>query len=487
MFPADSDVVEALGAQRDFQPSDQEHFARFSGDWNPMHMDALAARRTQAGARVVHGMHLLLWALDHLASSNDRIGFLTSAKVQFPAFAHLDRQVTLAVVNNGSDGMRLQMMADQTLVLNATLKFGENIDSVSRPKVDADTIVIGDTPLELEFEAIGPQAGRLGIPEEAMDLAERLFPVLCRALGASAVCEMALLSTVVGMVVPGLHSILSKVAITFRGGECLLPGCDFRVSRTDARFRQVELTTEGARISAVATTFARVPPAPAPTLEAASALVAPGEFRGRRALIIGGSRGIGAATAKLIAAGGGTVTLSYAEGRTEAEAVASDINRGWGSSNCTIFRYDAKAEAEPQLAALPPSFTHVYYFATPQIFGPRRMEYSAERFLEFVKIYVDGFYNLAMALVKSQVPSSLSFVYPSSIAVVERPRYMSEYSMAKAAGEILCANLVRNIPGLSIDVPRLPRIETDQTAAVPPVAAVSAFEVMLPLLRGQRS
>ena len=54
-------------AARTFDRAGQERFAAFSGDRNPMHMDGLAARRTQAGTCVVHGMHLLLWSLDHLA------------------------------------------------------------------------------------------------------------------------------------------------------------------------------------------------------------------------------------------------------------------------------------------------------------------------------------------------------------------------------------------------------------------------------------
>jgi hypothetical protein len=51
---------------RRFTEHDQERFARFSGDWNPMHMDPIAARRTQAGAPVVQGVHLALWTLDTL-------------------------------------------------------------------------------------------------------------------------------------------------------------------------------------------------------------------------------------------------------------------------------------------------------------------------------------------------------------------------------------------------------------------------------------
>ena len=483
----DKDMIEGIGAMRHFGASDQESFARLSGDWNPMHMDMLAARRTQAGSRVVHGMHLVLWALDHLACSDGRIGLLTSAKIKFTAFVHLERPVALVLVKSGAEGIRLQLMVGETPALVAKLKFGESTDIASVPMISGGVtkIALGEVALEPEFEAMGQQDGRLDLPAGATRLAETLFPALCLAVGATAVCELALLSTVVGMIVPGLHSILSEVGISLRGAECGLPGCDFRVKGTDARFRRVEVLTRGARLSAALTAFARFPPPPAPTFEAALALIVPGEFRGRRSLIIGGSRGIGAATAKLIAAGGGKVALSYVHGRADAETVAQDINLGCGSPNCTIFRYDAEANPEPQLAAVPSAVTHVYYFATPHIFGQGKMAYSAARFREFVKFYVDGFYNLVLALVSSQTPTGLTLFYPSSIAVVERPRYMSEYSMAKAAGEMLCADLLRTIPGISIDTPRLPRIETDQTATVPPVAAASALEVMLPLLRSQ--
>ena len=54
---------------RTFSLTDQEKFARLSGDANPMHLDPVAARRTQAGAPVVHGVHALLWALESLATA----------------------------------------------------------------------------------------------------------------------------------------------------------------------------------------------------------------------------------------------------------------------------------------------------------------------------------------------------------------------------------------------------------------------------------
>ena len=73
--------------------------------------------------------------------------------------------------------------------------------------------------------------------------------------------------------------------------------------------------------------------------------------------------------------------------------------------------------------------------------------------------------------------------YPSSVAVVDRPGDMTEYAMAKSAGEILCADLERSDKRFRILVERLPRMLTDQTATVIPAKAMSPVEVMLPIVR----
>ena len=54
-------------SSKTFGWDEQEEFARLSFDYNPMHMDPLAARRTQAGRPVIHGINAALWALDQLA------------------------------------------------------------------------------------------------------------------------------------------------------------------------------------------------------------------------------------------------------------------------------------------------------------------------------------------------------------------------------------------------------------------------------------
>src|SRR5262249_13000197 len=51
---------------RTFDDDDQRWFASVTGDVNPIHVDAGWAAVHFPGALVVHGQHVLLWALDEL-------------------------------------------------------------------------------------------------------------------------------------------------------------------------------------------------------------------------------------------------------------------------------------------------------------------------------------------------------------------------------------------------------------------------------------
>ena len=167
-------------------------------------------------------------------------------------------------------------------------------------------------------------------------------------------------------------------------------------------------------------------------------------------------------TAKLLAAGGARVVITYRVGSDEAEAVAHDIRSAGGV--CETLAYDASLPAEPQLAGLGEAPTHAYYFATPTIFGAQSALFERARLDTFLDVYVDGFLDLAQALRARR--KDVSLFYPSSVYVAERPRGMLEYAMAKAAGETLCSEMNQAWPPLRVTVDRLPRLPTDQTASV---------------------
>ena len=67
-----------------FTPAQQEFFASISADVNPMHMNSVAARRTQSGRTVVHGMHEVVRALDLYASASPGLPLPSKLAVRFP-------------------------------------------------------------------------------------------------------------------------------------------------------------------------------------------------------------------------------------------------------------------------------------------------------------------------------------------------------------------------------------------------------------------
>jgi hypothetical protein len=278
--------------------------------------------------------------------------------------------------------------------------------------------------------------------------------------------------------VPGLHSILSKIDVTVTGaahGSRLAYG----VKRFQPMLQSVTLEAKGPGLTARVEAFVRPRPVEQESLQDIAALVQPGAFSGVSALVIGGSRGLGAATAKLIAAGGGAVCITYASGVDEAEAVAREIRDGGG--RCQVLRYDAAGPVAAQLDALAMRPSQLYHFATPRIFRQKRAPFEPPCFEEMMRVYNYAFYELSLFCLGRR--DAVSAFYPSTTAIDEPPRDTLEYVMAKSAGETLAATMARTIPNLRTVIERLPRVRTDQTATIFPVPAASPGALMLPIIR----
>ena len=73
--------------------------------------------------------------------------------------------------------------------------------------------------------------------------------------------------------------------------------------------------------------------------------------------------------------------------------------------------------------------------------------------------------------------------FPSTVFVEERPKGMAEYAMVKSAAEILVREINRSFLHLRVFTTRLPRLSTDQTAAILKVSAESNVATLLPVIR----
>jgi acyl dehydratase/NAD(P)-dependent dehydrogenase (short-subunit alcohol dehydrogenase family) len=459
-----------------FTTERQDEFATLSGDWNPMHMSPLAARRTQVGQPVVHGIHIALAALETVAATSPSLPSASKLRVRFLKPVYIGEAVQILRVDASETELRLHAVVDGIATTELCLTLGGG--SKVRREVQPMTVNLEANCRELSLTEMKGCSGQVQPAATADKIAAR-FTNATKYLGIDRVTALLCLSRLVGMECPGRDSLFSGFVIDLQLTEAS-SSLQYFVRSVDDRFRLLEIEVVGLGVQGVVEAFARHPPVPQVPMRDLSALVKSNEFAGQRALIVGGSRGLGELTAKLLAAGGGKPVITYAVGKTDAEQVAEEIKQSGGE--CQMLQYDVRVPSLEQIESLSATTPYLYYFATGQIFRRRTKRYDPDILNDFLKFYVHGFYELCVSL-KGLSKQPMSVFYPSSIAVEERPRDMTEYSMAKAAAEILCADLNRSWPGMHITTVRLPRLLTDQTATVIPTDNANAVDVILPIVR----
>jgi len=473
-------------ASRAFNQADQIFFARLSGDFNPIHMDPLAARRTQAGAPVVHGIHAVLWALDKLAENGVVTGEVRGVKVQFIKFIYVASTVMLNLRHRDEKSIKVELVVGGLTTTILTLSFGTSKQTceIAFPGV-LERVVEREPAILIDLKEAAAQSGWMDV-NRALTRIEGQFPHADSAIGARRVAAIAILSTLTGMVCPGMYSLFAAFAIDLVEDSNHKDAVGFSVSETDERFRMIRMNVSGAGIRGSVQAFLRWPPIGQASFDEVSKVVAPGEFAGSTALIVGGSRGLGALTAKVVAAGGGKVIVTYATGRKDAEKLAEEICGHTAHDACRVIQYDVRQDAASQLKLLETEVSHLYYFATTSIFRQKDGFFVSSLLDEFIEIYVKGFYDCCRVLSKNSSQALIAY-YPSTVAIDNNPLSIIEYTMAKMAGEILCANMNRANTRTRVVVSRLPRLMTDQTATVAPATTAEPLDVLLPVIRQVQS
>ncbi len=460
-------------ASRSFSPDDQVAFARLSSDWNPMHLDQAFARRTQFGAPVVHGIHTLAWAANVLLARFPTK--IATIRARFPQPLYLDEPATISVRARTDTRIEFEVVAANTVIAHARLSTAPGNSVAENARLAASNPVQLAQPADLRFEQLANQAGAVATGDGH---AKALFPALTESIGLPAVKALLATSQIVGMACPGLHSLFAGLEVSCEPEGDREGVLAYAVRKVDARFRSLQIDVSGSGITGRLDAFAR----PAPPSQAAMVEISPrvagAPFAGQKSLIVGGSRGLGEVTAKIVAAGGGHAIITYHESPRDAERVATEILRPGG--RCEILRYDAASPANEQLHELG-AIDCCYYFATPRIFQRKSALYEPEKLRTFLRIYADGFFDLCTALAHDG-SRKVAVFYPSTVAIDQTLGTTAEYAMAKAAGEIL-ANYVREfMPNIQVLHRRLPRILTDQTAMVGVASADNALDVMLPIV-----
>ena len=463
--------------QRIFRLQDQINFAEQSGDFNPIHVDPAYARRSIAGRPVVHGIHLLLWVLEESLKQGLAIGQPDWIHVQFIRPASIDE--TLFCAQEPSD------IRDKISLLVCNIEGSElaRVDLRSgEPKTFAPinyTTYTAVKPVSRAWAEMCELSGEWKV-FFANDRHVNVWPRICDVCGSDFAALLASTSRLVGMQCPGLNSLYSELELErAENSEVPLDILRYEVLKADDRFKLVEIgiesTAYNGQIRAFARPELREPVAMSNILKRAPA----GLFRNQRALVVGGSRGIGEVAAKALATSGAEVFLTYAVGREDAQRVVLEIQNAGAVAACGQLNILVNnGQSEAIIEAFQP--THLFYCATPFIFEGRREQFSERLLAHFTKFYVTGFDKLVRLGHAKQLRYAW---YPSTVALDEKPADMREYCAAKLEGERLAASLMQELDNIVIACPRLPRTATDQTHslfAYPSADPVNVFLSNLP-------
>ena len=449
----------------------QMRFARLSGDYNPIHVDPVAVRRALPGRLVVHGVNVLLWALDRVAGSFDgSLPEVGRIRARFRQFTYVDEPVHAELTARSADELKIRIIGNG--VVRAEFRIGFGSASASPLIVDGgECHPPGAGPLDHRTRSICGRYGAIPFTGESGLLAAD-YPHAARWLHAGRIEALAAATRLVGMIYPGLHSILGGIDVRMmpEDGKKALA---FRMD--ELRHGQIDAAISGGGIVGVLDCRVPNPPVVQPSCDDLRALVEPGRYAGAKVLVIGGSRGAGEASAKLLALGGAEVVITYRHGADDAAAVAADIAAAGGA--CEVRHYDTAGDPASQLSGLDP--THACWFATPAMIRPDLMPFDRRRRDECEAVLTSGFLAVATLLHKRR--REIRLLYPAMQERGAAPPGTIDYRMAKAAGEVLARSLETLLPRCRVLVPRLPAMATDQTARLG-IEGAGAAETMLPHL-----
>jgi hypothetical protein len=87
----------------------------------------------------------------------------------------------------------------------------------------------------------------------------------------------------------------------------------YAATKVDARFRSLQIDTSGSGAAGRLDAFSRPALPSQPGKTEISVRITGSPFAGQRSLVIGGSRGLGEVTARIVAAGGGRPVITHKE------------------------------------------------------------------------------------------------------------------------------------------------------------------------------
>lgn len=494
-----------------FTKEDVDQFATLSGDVNPLHMDSLYARRTPYGQRVVFGALGVLKCLENLSFSDSL--HLKTIKVEFhnAIFIDVDYEVSVQVVSGST--AHIKLTDNSRTLLKIDLERSDNV-SECNPGSCFSQVDYLEFPDDLSKDAI--EVGRIfeGTyavkPRVAIDIPMAMdednkitqdiesvgVKLAARGYWFKPQFEQSIImltSYLVGMRAPGVQALFSKMEINFE--QRLTPDSSFdytlKIDKYEKEigllFLELNVFTpeKGVVARASLQSFVRAS-LNLPTLEQVSYYLNLDnkKLHGKTALIIGGSRGLGATLVQSLVLSGVHVYLNFSQSLSEAIKLKESLQQY--ESNITFLQgdaadYDFCVEINAKILREKEAIDIVICNACA---SPQPMQISNGSRNKIDNYIHDNFKLVSNPLnvfVDALEKNNGTFVAISSIYVETGAKDFPQYVALKNLVESLVKSASLSYKNVSFIIPRPPKLLTDMSNT-----PIGSFGAIAPEIVGAR-
>jgi NAD(P)-dependent dehydrogenase (short-subunit alcohol dehydrogenase family) len=451
-----------------------EHVRRFaeaSGDRNPLHLDERFARTTPYGRCIVHGALVVVAALR--SADPDSLRHVEQLDIQFkqPVFPCEGYIVSSAPAAEGRTRIEVAWAGRPMVVIGVA---ADRSAPPLPPASSHEPSLSTSTPREHAIAAVSDVAITEAYAPRLELLSELAVEVGAGAVPGGVLVWLAAASYTVGMLVPGRDAVFAGARIR-RSPQPRAGTLDASVSTADDRTGLVivETTVGNGEASARMTLSAFLRPSVSPPTRASIAHYVPSstELAGRNVLVVGASRGLGAALSATLASQGATVWAAFACCAEHVER----LRREFGTDRVRPLQFDASdieqaRRAVDGLRADAGALDGVALCAAPPLYEAPLHPDALPSMLQYLGS------SMAMALVP--LAEALQLLSPdgwvvitSSSALDDPPDAWPHYVVAKSAIEGAAAYCARHTEA-RVAVARPPRMWTDSMNS--PLARIGA-------------
>ena len=468
--------------------SDQliEAFAKLTGDRSSIHIDPEFGRLSRFRRPVMHGMLPLVY-LAGWVSANHPKAAVTRLTCQFlePCFSGDELRIEIGLppepgsplysfkIFNASSGAvhtkgEFELtQSGQPLPPNGVAESGL-ASALTENSLSLKSITAG---MKESFTVtVGPDCNRniaAVFEQHRIDFQSELN---LANLGHNSFA-LLFISTFIGMRIPGRYATLAEIAVRFTApvsaGEIGISGTVDKVMPGSSRIKVGFSWIQGETVVATGHAWSLVgEPHPQPLkVEEIRDRFLPLGINGKVALITGASRGIGEATAKLLALNGAKVAVHYFRGQSAADTIVREIEAAGGTAAAVGADIRDEAQVQAMFKQIEAKFGPVDILVNNAVdqFSPKEFsEISWQDYISELDVSLRGLHACCRQAVPSMRDRKWGKIVNLGTIAVETPvsgqnKYITVKSALTGYTRSLAAELARDNIQVNLVVPRMTR------------------------------